>query len=170
MCINPQTASSDVIAVVGCGTVGLLAIQSAKLMNVANVFAVEPNERRRVLAEKLGAVVFDDAEEAVEAVRSATEGRGADGVMEFVGLPAAQDLAYRMIRPGGRMSVIGCHCTPNFTFSPADAYDKNLTYRTGRCPARHYMDLLPAKMLVAVVVYLLAAIGTVMSVMYLWNL
>ena len=40
------------------------------------------------------------------------------------------------------MSVVGCHCTPNFAFSPIDAFDKNLTYRTGRCPARHYMDKL----------------------------
>jgi threonine dehydrogenase-like Zn-dependent dehydrogenase len=38
------------------------------------------------------------------------------------------------------MAVIGCHCTPHFAFSPADAYDKNLTYRTGRCPARWYMS------------------------------
>jgi len=38
------------------------------------------------------------------------------------------------------MSVIGCHCTPDFSFSPVEAYDKNLTYRTGRCPARAYMD------------------------------
>ena len=65
-------------------------------------------------------------------------------MMELVGLPSAQKAAYALIRPGGTMSVIGCHCTPNFAFSPADAYDKNLTYRTGRCPARHYMSkLLP---------------------------
>ena len=40
------------------------------------------------------------------------------------------------------MSVIGCHCTPHFEFGPAAAYDKNLAYRTGRCPARHFMDVL----------------------------
>jgi threonine dehydrogenase-like Zn-dependent dehydrogenase len=62
--------------------------------------------------------------------------------MELVGLPAAQKMAYDVIRPGGIMSVIGCHCTPNFSFSPSDAYDKNLIYKTGRCPARHFMGLL----------------------------
>ena len=71
--------------------------------------------------------------------------RGADCVMELVGLPDAQKLAYNLIRPGGTMSVIGCHCTPDFQFGPAAAYDKNLTYRTGRCPARHYMDVLTPK-------------------------
>ena len=40
------------------------------------------------------------------------------------------------------MSVVGCHCTPNFSFSPVDAFDKNLTYKTGRCSARTYMDKL----------------------------
>ncbi len=40
--------------------------------------------------------------------------------------------------------MIGCHCTPHFAFSPVEAYDKNLTYRTGRCPARAYMERLAA--------------------------
>ena len=75
-------------------------------------------------------------------VMDMTDGRGADSVMELVGLPAAQELAFQLIRPGGVMSVIGCHTSRQFAFSPVDAYDKNLTYRTGRCPARHYMDKL----------------------------
>ena len=62
--------------------------------------------------------------------------------MELVGLPAAQKLAYELIRPGGIMSVIGCHSSDHFSFSPVDAYDKNLTFKTGRCPARAYMDRL----------------------------
>jgi threonine dehydrogenase-like Zn-dependent dehydrogenase len=78
----------------------------------------------------------------MELVRQHTDGRGADGGMELVGLPEAQQLAYQLIRPGGTMSVIGCHCGPHFAFSPADAYNKNLHYRTGRCPARYYMPLL----------------------------
>jgi threonine dehydrogenase-like Zn-dependent dehydrogenase len=68
--------------------------------------------------------------------------------MELVGLPSAQRLAYDLVRPGGTLSVIGCHCTPNFSFSPVEAYDRNLTYRTGRCPARAYMERL-AKEVVA---------------------
>ena len=65
--------------------------------------------------------------------------------MEVVGLPAAQQLAFDLLRPGGILSVVGCHCTPDFAFSPIDAFDKNLTYKVGRCPARHYMDLLTDK-------------------------
>ncbi len=128
--------------VIGCGTVGLLAITAAVRMGATNVLAIDPVESRVQLASKLGAVGFSDSDQALQAVHDNTRGRGADGVMELVGLPAAQELAFRLIRPGGTMSVIGCHCTPHFAFSPSDAYNKNLTYRTGRCPARHLMDRL----------------------------
>jgi threonine dehydrogenase-like Zn-dependent dehydrogenase len=33
------------------------------------------------------------------------------------------------------------HCEPRFAFSPGQAYDKNLTYRAGRCPARAMMEV-----------------------------
>ena len=45
------------------------------------------------------------------------------------------------VRPGGVMASVGVHTDERFGFTPVDAYDKNLTYRIGRCPARHYMDL-----------------------------
>ena len=130
-------------AVVGCGTVGLLCIMVAKSMGAEKIFALDLVAERRQQAESLGAIGLDAGDaQAVDLIRQQTAGHGVDAVMELVGVPAAQTLAYQLLRPGGTMSVIGCHCTPNFSFSPVDAYDKNLTYRTGRCPARHYMDLL----------------------------
>lgn len=143
MAIDIEHHAEEVYAVVGCGNVGLLAIQTAFWMGAKNVVAVDPNHDRLRIAETLGAATYDNESDAILAVRSITEGRGADGVMEFVGLPAAQRTAYSLVRPGGRMSVIGCHCTDHFAFSPTDAYDKNLTYRTGRCPARSFMQRLP---------------------------
>jgi threonine dehydrogenase-like Zn-dependent dehydrogenase len=134
--------ADGVYAVVGCGTVGLLAIDAANRIGATKIIAIDPVESRVNLAEKLGATGFTSSDEAVRAIAAATAGRGADAVVELVGLPAAQELAFRLIRPGGTMSVIGCHCSPQFAFSPTNAYDKNLTYRTGRCPARHYMDRL----------------------------
>ncbi|HLB55008.1 MAG TPA: hypothetical protein VJK71_07865, partial [Gemmatimonadales bacterium] len=38
------------------------------------------------------------------------------------------------------ISVVGVHHEAGFPFSPGGAYDKNLTWRIGRCPARHYVD------------------------------
>ena len=139
-------APEGVYAVVGCGTVGLLAIQSAFLMGATRVIAVDPTPARLEIAAVLGAEACSSPDQAMNLVRQFTDGRGADGVMELVGLPEAQELAYQLIRPGGTMSVIGCHCSPHFAFSPADAYNKNLHYRTGRCPARHYMPLLAKRL------------------------
>ncbi len=131
-----------VYVVIGCGTVGQLCVQAAYKRGARKIFAVDPVPHRRAATERWGAIPLEPGANAEQAVRQATQGRGADAVMELVGLPAAQSLAYQLIRPGGIMSVIGCHCTPSFAFSPVDAYDKNLTYRTGRCSARHYMGQL----------------------------
>lgn len=78
----------------------------------------------------------------VAAIRDATDGRGADGVLEAVGSPPAGRLAFDLVRPGGTIAVVGVHHSAAFAFSPVEAYDKNLTYRVGRCPARAYMPAL----------------------------
>lgn len=128
--------------VIGCGTVGLLSIIAAKHLGAEKLYAIDPVPERRKAAEDLGAKALDANEQSVNEIKNATDGRGADSVMELVGNPAAQRLAYQVMRPGGTMSVVGCHCTPDFAFSPIDAFDKNLTYRTGRCSARQYMEKL----------------------------
>ena len=129
-------------AIIGCGTVGLLCLSICKSLGADTVFAFDLVESRRRKAEELGAIALPPGDEGLKTVQQKTQGRGVDAVMELVGIPAAQEFAYQIIRPGGIMSVIGCHCTPNFSFSPVQAYDKNLTYKTGRCPARFYMDKL----------------------------
>lgn len=138
--------SDGVYLVIGCGTVGLLTILAAQYLGAKKIVAFDLVPERLKMAEQLGASTASTEEAALQEIRSATKGRGADGVMELVGLLPAQEFAYQAIRPGGIMSTIGCHCTPNFGFSPTDAYDKNITYRTGRCPARHYMDQLLPKL------------------------
>jgi threonine dehydrogenase-like Zn-dependent dehydrogenase len=126
-------------AILGCGNVGLMAIVAAQLQGCQNLIAIDPVPERREMAERLGARAVEPGPAAVEVIRQLTDQRGADGVLELVGLPTAQRLAYDMVRPGGVIATVGCHCDQTFAFSPIEAYDKNLTYRTGRCPARHLM-------------------------------
>jgi threonine dehydrogenase-like Zn-dependent dehydrogenase len=140
--IRPQ----GVYAVIGCGTVGLLAVAAAFRLGAERVFAHDPQPDRLAMAAGLGAAVSAEEDGFVQAIHEATAGRGADAAMEGVGLPQAQRLAYRVVRPGATISVVGCHCSEHFAFGPADAYDKNLTYRTGRCPARNYMDRLAGEL------------------------
>jgi threonine dehydrogenase-like Zn-dependent dehydrogenase len=136
------TAGSSV-AVVGCGPVGLMAVLAGGELGAERIFALDSVPPRLQRAEQLGAVsVSIAAEGAAESVREATEGRGVDAVLEAVGSAESTRLAFELVRPGGTIAAVGVHHESSFPFSPGQAYDKNLSYRIGRCPARHYMETL----------------------------
>ncbi len=129
--------------VIGCGPVGLCAVLAARAQGAGKLLAVDPVPERLALAERFGAEPIDPTRVDVRAaVRDLSDGRGADAVLELVGSADAGRLAYDLVRPGGTISVVGVHNEDRFAFSPAEAYDKNLTYRTGRCPARAKIDAL----------------------------
>jgi threonine dehydrogenase-like Zn-dependent dehydrogenase len=132
-------------AVVGAGPVGLFGIVGARERGAERIFAIDFLPERLALAEKFGATPVDTrSSDPREILKDATEGRGADAVLEFVGSPEATRLAIDLVRPGGILSAVGVHTESAFAFSPVEAYEKNLTYRAGRCPARRYMErLLP---------------------------
>jgi len=132
-------------AVIGCGPVGLLAVVGALELGASRVFALDVIPERLALAESFGAIgVHAGSEDARARIVDSTEGRGPDAVLEVVGSPEASRAAIDLVRPGGVVSAVGVHTEAAFAFTPGEAYDKNLTYRAGRCPARHYMErLLP---------------------------
>jgi len=134
-----------VYAVVGCGPVGLAALLAARELGAAALLAYDAVPERLALAQQLGAVAVDyRLADPSAPLLEATAGRGADAVLELVGSAAAHRLAYELVRPGGTISVVGVHNEERFSFSPAEAYAKNLTYRVGRCPARRMAErLLP---------------------------
>jgi threonine dehydrogenase-like Zn-dependent dehydrogenase len=134
-----------VCAVVGCGPVGLMAVIAARELGAERIFALDTVPERLALATRFGATPVNRKEgDPVAIIRQATEGRGADAVLEAVGSPEASTVAFALTRPGGTLAAVGVHHEAVFPFSPGAAYDKNLTYRIGRCPVRHYMErLLP---------------------------
>lgn len=135
-------ADGDLAAVIGCGPVGLMAVAAAAAMG-ARVLAVDAVPDRLGFAQRLGATPVTP-EAAAAAVRDASGGRGADAVLEMVGSPAASRLAFDLVRAGGIVSAAGVHHEVHFPFSPAEAYDRNLRFAAGRCPARSRMpDALP---------------------------
>jgi threonine dehydrogenase-like Zn-dependent dehydrogenase len=132
----------SVVVVLGCGPIGLAAVASAMEQGARRVFAVDSVAERLALAERFGAEPLDLSGAnggVVGAVRDATGGRGADSVLEVVGSEAAVRLAFDLVRPGGVVSIAGVHHESRFAFSPVEAYDRNLTLRIGRCPARSLM-------------------------------
>jgi alcohol dehydrogenase len=139
---SARIRSGDLTVVLGCGSVGLSAIQAARYLGSEVVIAVDTVPSRLERAAQLGASVTTP-EEAVDYVHDlATQMRrhGADNILEAVGLPAAQKLAFQLVRPGGVISAVGMHTAASFEFSPEDAYNRNLTYAAGRCPVRSYLD------------------------------
>jgi len=131
--------------VLGCGPVGLMGIVGARELGAERLYAVDCIPERLTLAQSYGAIPIDfSKQDPAELIRETTQGLGADAVMELVGSASASRLAMDLIRPGGTISIAGVHTEPHFAFSPGEAYDKNITLRIGRCPARFYMErLLP---------------------------
>lgn len=98
----------DSVVVIGCGGVGLNVIQGAALGGAAVIIAVDTNEAKMQLAREFGAThtLLSDAS-MVDRVRALTGGRGAEFAFEAVGLPALQELALDLIRPGGMVVLAG---------------------------------------------------------------
>ncbi len=133
--------SGEVCAVIGLGPVGLMAVLAAREQGAERVLAIDSVPERLALAATLGAEPVDArVTPPLEAVRAATAGRGADSVLEAVGSVAAGSLAFELVRAGGTIAVVGVHHEASIPFSPGAAYDRNLTFRIGRCPARSVMD------------------------------
>ncbi|WP_419942681.1 L-threonine 3-dehydrogenase [Candidatus Palauibacter sp.] len=98
-----------VVAVVGCGPIGLFAIGIARVAGAARVIAVEPHEGRRELAARMGAHdCLDPTEGGVETqVAELTRGYGAHVVCEMSGHAAGVRSAFRMCRNGGHVRLLG---------------------------------------------------------------
>jgi len=140
---NAGVNSKETYAVIGCGPVGLMTILAAKDLGAENLFAIDYTNSRLQMAKQFGATSLDASVVDIRStILDATNGRGADAVMEAVGSSGALRLAIEILRPGGTISSVGVHTATNFSFSPGEAYDKNLIYKVGRCPAYYYADKL----------------------------
>lgn len=102
-----QLRWGDVAMVIGCGAVGLSAVQGCVLAGSGTIIAVDPNPARRQLAQAIGATHACDPTEAADLARSMTDGRGADVVLEAAGAPAGFRLSVEAVRPGGQVVWLG---------------------------------------------------------------
>lgn len=146
---SAEIRREGITVVIGCGAVGLSAICAAKYLGAEQVIAVDRVDSRRQRAASLGAksVSPEEALECVQKFAARTGQNGADSVLEAVGHPLAQRLAFELVRPGGVISAVGMHTSEHFSFSPLEAYDNNVQYKAGRCPVRSYLDRLVPEVL-----------------------
>lgn len=100
--------AGETVVVVGCGAVGLSAVQGALTAGARTVVAVEPVKSRRYLAVRLGATHSVDPESTdwVAAVQSITAG-GADAAVEASGDPTVMARLLDAVHAGGRAVVVG---------------------------------------------------------------
>lgn len=135
---QPEERQSIVCAVIGAGPVGICAIATA-LTWCKTVFVIDPVLERLAEAEKLGAIPIKPDEDPFTQISAATNGRGADVVMEIVGHPSCIELAMKIIRPWGQISSVGLH-TSDLVLPGPQVYGKNVTMAWGRCPVRSLFE------------------------------
>jgi (R,R)-butanediol dehydrogenase/meso-butanediol dehydrogenase/diacetyl reductase len=103
-----KLAVGDVVCVVGCGPIGLMVIQAARLGGAGRVIAVEPNHARHALATSLGAdVAVSPGEELRAVVNDLTAGLRADIAFDCAGIPQTLQQSVDMVRQGGSVCMVG---------------------------------------------------------------
>lgn len=104
-----QVSPGSVAVVIGCGGVGLSAIQGCAIAGAAAVVAVDLDERRLELAAELGAThtICGRDQDVAAAVMAITDDFGADYALETAGTIQTLELALAVIRPGGIAVAVG---------------------------------------------------------------
>jgi L-iditol 2-dehydrogenase len=120
--------AGDGVGVFGCGPIGLLILQAARLAGAGRLVATELAERphRLEAARRLGADVFPADGSEARAIRDAL-GRRLDVAFEIAGENAAVDAAVDAVRPGARVVLAGIPAEERTSFRAASARRKGLT-------------------------------------------
>lgn len=167
---NADIEDDDIVAVWGCGPVGLFAIQSALAMGAGKVIAIDHYKGRLDLAKQLGAEVIDFHQTDVrEALMEMTGGIGPDAVIDAVGMEshgfaidnmvdvAKQKIGVGMdrasalkqailaVRKGGRISMPGVYGGFTDKFPLGAFMEKGLQLKTGQTHVQRYMKPLLEK-------------------------
>jgi S-(hydroxymethyl)mycothiol dehydrogenase len=133
----------DSVAVIGCGGVGNAAIAGARLAGARKIIAVDIDDRKLDMAVKLGAThtVNSKSTDAVEGIRAATEGNGADVVIEAVGRPETYKQAFFGRDLAGTVVLVGVP-TPDMVL---DLPMIEVFGRGGSLKSSWYGDCLPSR-------------------------
>jgi 2-desacetyl-2-hydroxyethyl bacteriochlorophyllide A dehydrogenase len=98
----------ETVAIFGTGGLGISAVQLARHLGAAEVFAVDINPSKLALAGRFGAIpVNASAGNPVEQIQELTRGRGVDVALELVGLPVTMRQAVQSLAILGRAALVG---------------------------------------------------------------
>ncbi len=165
--LNCGIEGGDVIAVWGCGPVGLFCIESAFLLGAERVLAIDRFPERLAMARQAGAETLNYADESIfGALKELTAGRGPDACIDAVGLEAhgfgiigAYDKAKQTLRlqtdrptalreaiqacgKGGTVSLAGVYGGVVDKLNIGAAFGKGLTFKMGQTHVQKYLPKL----------------------------
>jgi L-iditol 2-dehydrogenase len=122
------------VGVFGCGPIGLLIIQVARLMGATNIIATDILPHRVDAAESFGAdhAFLAENSHELEEIRAVTRGRGMDVVFEAAGEQEAVDAAFDAVLPGGKVILVGIPGNDRTCFNAGIARRKGLTIKIVR--------------------------------------
>ena len=122
------------VGVFGCGPIGLLIIQLAKLSGAAQIIATDKLAHRVEAAKRFGAsqVFLAGDKRELSKIRAATKERGVDIAFEVAGEQEAVDDAFAAVIPGGKVILVGIPDDDKTSFSSSTARRKGLTIKLVR--------------------------------------
>jgi len=122
------------VGVFGCGPIGLLIIQLAKLSGAAQIIATDKLAHRVEAAKRFGAsqVFLAGDKRELSKIRAATKERGVDIAFEAAGEQEAVDDAFAAVIPGGKVILVGIPDDDRTSFSASTARRKGLTIKLVR--------------------------------------
>lgn len=139
-----EIKQDDIIAIIGCGPVGLCAMQCAKLMGANKIITLDIDETRLQIAKdnNLADITINPQKENyMNIINSQTNNRGADGVIECGGTDETFKIAWQIARPNAIVAIVAMYENPQILPLP-NMYGKNLTFKTGGVDAIHCKKLI----------------------------
>jgi len=129
--LNGQVKPGDIVAIVGSGPIGVAALLTAQFYTPAEIIMIDQDDNRLNVAKTFGAthIINSAREDAIEKIKSLTNGRGVDVAIEAVGVPATFELCQELIAPGGHIANIGVH-GKSVTLHLEKLWDRNITITT----------------------------------------
>jgi len=122
------------VGVFGCGPIGLMIVQLARLAGATNIIGTDILAHRVEAAQGLGAhhAFLAGESRGLEEIGAASRGRGLDVVFEAAGEQTAVDAGFAAVRPGGKVILVGIPDNDRTSFSAAVARRKGLTIKLVR--------------------------------------
>jgi alcohol dehydrogenase len=129
--LNGQVKPGDIVAIVGAGPIGIAALLTAQFYSPAEIIMIDQDQNRLDVAKTFGAsqIINGANENAIEKIKSLTNGKGVDVAIEAVGIPATFELCQEIIAPGGHIANIGVH-GKSVTLHLETLWSKNITITT----------------------------------------